>query len=94
MKYTIYCPFFLILGFRAKVKVTVAIFRKSKNHCHRSSAFMYGLVYILYHTNVQYDIILDKFEFECSRAKVKVKVAIFRKKNIVIALAPAFMDQF
>ena len=37
--------------------------------------------------------ILDKFEFECSRAKVKDTVAIFRKKN-VITLTPTFMDGF
>ena len=36
-------------------------------------------VLILYHTNVLYNNILDKFEFERSRAKVKVTVAIFRK---------------
>ena len=36
---------------------------------------------------------MDKFEFERSRAKVKVTVAIF-KKNIVIALVPSFIIQF
>ena len=40
-----------------------------------------------------HDIILDKFEFERSRAKVKVTVAIFRK-NIFIALVPSFIIQF
>ena len=43
---------------------------------------------------MNYDKILDNFEFEGSRAKVKVTVAIFRRKKIVIALAPSFMDQF
>ena len=42
---------------------------------------------------MKYDNILMNFEFEGSRAKVKVTVAIFRK-NIVIALAPSFMDRF
>ena len=42
---------------------------------------------------MKYDNILDNFEFEGSRAKVKVTVAIFRK-NIVIALAPSFVDRF
>ena len=48
---------------------------------------------MLYHTNGKYDNIIDNFEFECSRAKVKVTVPIFRKKN-VIALALSFMDRF
>ena len=43
--------------------------------------------------NVKYDNILNTFEFNGSRAKVKVTVAILRK-NIVIALAPSFMDRF
>ena len=48
-------------------------------HCHRSSssAFIYRPILILYHTNVKYDNILDKFEH--SRVKVKVTVAVFRK---------------
>ena len=47
-----------------------------EKHCHRSSALMYIPILILYHTNVKYDKILDKFEFERSRATVKVTVAI------------------
>ena len=42
---------------------------------------------------MKYDNILMNFEFEGSRTKVKVTVAIFRK-NIVIVLAPSFMDRF
>ena len=42
---------------------------------------------------MKFDNILNNFEFEGSRAKVNVTVAIFRK-NIVIALAPSFMDHF
>ena len=42
---------------------------------------------------MKYDSILNNFEFAGSRAKVKVTVAIFRK-NVVIALAPSFMDRF
>ena len=41
---------------------------------------------------MKYGNILDNFEFEGSRGKVKVTVAIFRKT--VIALAPSLMDQF
>ena len=55
----------------------MAIFRKK--HCHRSSALIYRPILILFHTNVWYDNILDKFEFERSRAQVKFTVAIFRK---------------
>ena len=40
-----------------------------------------------------YDSILDKIEFEVSKAKVKVTVAVF-KTDIVMALAPSFMDRF
>ena len=40
------------------------------------------------------DNILNNFEFEGSRAKAKLTVSIFRKRNIVIALAPSFMDRF
>ena len=42
---------------------------------------------------MKYDSILNTFEFEGSRAKVKVKLAIL-EKNIVITLAPSFMDGF
>ena len=49
--------------------------------CHHSSAFIYKPILILFHTNVKYDNILDKFEFERSRVKVKVTVAIFRKTH-------------
>ena len=65
-------------GSRVKVKVTVAVFRKNKL-CHRSSAFIYGLILILLQTNMLYDYTLGKFKSECSWAKVKVTVAIFRK---------------
>ena len=41
MKYDNICNNFEFEGFRAKVKVTVAILEK---HCHRSSAFIYGLI--------------------------------------------------
>ena len=59
--------------------------------CHHSSAF----ILTTYHKNVNYDNILDKFEFERSRTKVKVTVAVFRKKkNIVIALEPLFINRF
>ena len=76
---------------RAKVKITVVIFRQTL--CHYSSAFIYTPILILYLTNAEYDNTLDKFEFEHSKAKVKVTAAIFRK-NIVIALVPSFIIQF
>ena len=47
---------------------------------------------ILYHVNVKYVNILDKFVFEHSRAKVKVTG--YFKKNTVIALVPSFIIQF
>ena len=62
-----------------------------EKHCHCSRAFIHGSILIKLLPNVKCDNILNNFEFEGSRAKVKVTVAIFRKKNIVIALA---MDQF
>ena len=46
--------------------------------CHHSSAFIYGPILILFHTNVKYDN-LDRFEFERSRAKIKVTVTILKK---------------
>ena len=49
------------------------------NLCNHSSACSYRMILILYHTNVWFDNIFDKFEFERSRAKVKVTAAIFRK---------------
>ena len=52
----------------------MAIFKNT--HCPHSSAFIYRSVLILYHTNVYYDNSLEKFEFDRSRAKVKVTVAI------------------
>ena len=69
----------------------MAIFRKS--HCHHSRAFIYKWILNLYQTDLKYDNIMDKFEFERSRAKVKVTAAIFRKK-ILIALVPSFIIQF
>ena len=57
----------------------MTIFRKKR--CHHSSAFIYKPILILYHTNNYYDNILEKFEFERSRAKSKVPEAIFRKKT-------------
>ena len=50
-----------------------------EQHCHRSSAFIYKPILIIYHINVKYDNILYKFEFGRSRVKVRVIVAIFRK---------------
>ena len=41
-------------------------------NCRRFSAFIYKQILILYHTNVKYDNILNKFELERSMAKVKV----------------------
>ena len=55
---------------------------KNKQHCIHSSAYIFRPNLILYHINVKYDNILDKFEFERSRAKVKDTVAIFREKTL------------
>ena len=43
-----------------------------KKNCHLSSAFIFRPILNLYHTNVKYDNILGKLEFERSRAKVMV----------------------
>ena len=43
--------------------------------------------------NVGYDNILSKFEFQSPGIKVKVTVAIFRKKT-VITLVPTFINGF
>ena len=40
---------------------------------------------------MKYDNILNSFEFEGFRAKVKVTVAIL-EKNIIFAIAPSFID--
>ena len=50
-----------------------------KNMFHCSISFIHGSILIKLPTNVKYDNILMNFEFEGSRAKVKVTVAIFRK---------------
>ena len=55
---------------------------------------LYKPILLILHTSVQRGNILDKLEFEHSRANVKVTVAIFiKKKNIVIALVPSFIIQ-
>ena len=64
-----------------------------EKHFHRSSAFIYELVLIELHRNVKYDNIFHKLEFGVSWTKIKIKVAIFRKKK-VIALATSFMNRF
>ena len=57
----------------AKVKLKVVILHK---HCHLSSAFIYKPNLILLHINMLYDYILDKFEFECPRVRVKFTAAV------------------
>ena len=52
-----------------------------ENQCHLPSAFNYEPILILLHTNILYDNFLDTSEFEQSRTKKKVTVAILRKKN-------------
>ena len=52
--------------------------------------FIDGFLYN--HTNVGYDNISSKFDFQSPGLKMKVTVAIFR--NTVIALAPTFIDGF
>ena len=41
---------------------------------------------------MKFDNILNNFEFEGFRAKVKVTVALYLEKKIVIALAPSFLN--
>ena len=48
-----------------------------EKHCHHSSGFIYGSILLYLHISVKHDKILEKFEFERSRAKVKVTFAIF-----------------
>ena len=56
----------------------MTIFRKKLFlNFHHSSAFIYKSILILCHTNVKYDGILDNYEFERSRTKVKFTVAFF-----------------
>ena len=50
-----------------------------EKHCRCSRAFIYGLILTLLHTNMKYDNILNTFEFEGFRAKIKITVAIFKK---------------
>ena len=74
----------------AKVKVSVAIFRKKLSllMCpHLSSNF--DITSYKY----WYDKALNKFGFQHDRVKVKVAVTIF-KNNFVIALVPLFLDRF
>ena len=62
---------------RIKVKVIVAIFRKtlpSVKHLYLLMDFNINL-----HTNVRYDNISSKFDFQGPGIKVKVTVDIFRK---------------
>ena len=74
-----------------KIKVTKAIFRKV---CYGSSAYIHWWILIQLHTNVLYDNISSKFNFRGTSIKVKVVLAIFRKKNFIIALVPTFINGF
>ena len=66
-----------------KVKVTVAVFRKKKEICHHSSPCIYQWILIYLHTIAGYYNILSKFNFKLAGLKVKVTVAIFRKKVVI-----------
>ena len=48
-------------------------------YCHRSSAYIYQWILIEFHTNVGYNNISCKFDFQDAGLKVKVTMAIFRK---------------
>ena len=61
-----------------------------EEHSHRSGALIYRPILILYHTNVQYDNTLDKYDYK--RCRAKVKFTGYFKKNISFALAPLNMD--
>ena len=70
-------------------------FKEKKKHCNRSSPSIYGPILILLHDYVlYYNNILERVKFERFMAKVKVTVAIFRKKNMFITLAPIFIHRF
>ena len=60
--------------------------------CYCSSTYIYWWILILLHTNVGYNNISSKFTFQCPGLKVKVTGYFY--KNFVIALAPAFIDEF
>ena len=68
----------------------MAIFRKK--HCHCSRAFIHGSILIKLPTNVKYDNILMHFEFEGLGPRSRSQWLFF--ENIVIALAPSFVDRF
>ena len=70
----IYGPRLSVLGPRSRSQWLFL-----EKDCHRSSAIICGPIWLLLHTSVKHDNTLDMVEFECSRAKVKVTVAIFRK---------------
>ena len=80
---------FRILGSRSR---SLWLFSEKRK---RSSAYIYWWILILRHTNVGYDNISSKFDFQGPGLKVKVivTVAIFRKKKN-IALEPTFIDGY
>ena len=47
---------------------------------------------MLVHTDIGYDDLSSKFDFQGPELKVKITVAIFRK-NFVIALVPTFINR-
>ena len=61
---------------------------QEKNHYF--IPFIYGPIFMLLHTILNHDNILNKFEFKHSRAKVKFT----RKQNIVITLALTVLADF
>ena len=66
---------FSVLGPRSRSQWLV-----KEKHCYHSNACIYISILFYLHTNVEYQNILDKFEFEHSRDKVNVKVTILSKK--------------
>ena len=77
-----------------KVKVVVAIFRK-KNKKKKQTLPSLQCLHLSMDFNItSHKCLSSKFNFQdAAGLKVKVTVALFRKKN-VIALAPAFMNGF
>ena len=59
-------PSFSALGPRSRLQWVF-----SEKHCHRFRSLIYWPILILYHTDVEYDNILGKVEFERSRAKAR-----------------------
>ena len=78
---------FRVLGLRSR---SLSLFLEKLCQC--SNAYIYWSILIWLHTNVGYDIILSKFDFQGPGLKVKVTVAIFRKTFSMLLRLHLLMD--